>query len=81
MALSFVKVSLLMALMVKLVLSAMCLRWLMMIIASFCSHSLMAVSHLDKNVGSSFSTTIGLMVILSFAGVLPLEIALDRASW
>ena len=41
-------------------------------------------SRLLSEVGgcwSSFSTTIGLMVILSFAGVLPLEIALDRASW
>ena len=52
-----------------------------MVVANLCSHSLTAVFHLDTNVGLSLSTNMGLMVILSLAGVLPLKIILDRASW
>ena len=67
--------------MARLILPAMSLKWLMITVANLCSHSLTAVSHLATNVGLPLSTIMGLMVILSLAGVLPLEIALDSASW
>ena len=81
MVFSFVNVSLLIAWMVKLVLSAVSFKWLIMMVTSLCSHSRMAISHFERNLGSSFSITIGLMLILSFVGVLPLAMAFDRASW
>ena len=48
----------------------------MMVLASFCSHCLIAVSHL---AGSSLSMTIGFIVIFNLFGVLPRLMALERA--